>query len=272
MESGPPLWPLFLLLSLLLLTTDNKGLRLSPAAISQSACSSPPRIRRAGRVPVPLVDYRRQSFPSSRVIRWRTTQTRTSQDDQGEGVHCINPKLEKPLHRRNPIAKALLMLTACTFKALLGVYNNVKIHNGERLIRAVEGRENGTGLFTVSNHASMLDPAIVASMYPWHRDLDMPHWPPWTLCTDSFFRVHPLIAFWLKSGKAMPITRASPKGMKQKYLRDFFDRLNAGEWCHVYPEGKITQPWRCCFSSSSSSPISFTTNMYLSQFNIFLYV
>jgi len=155
-----------------------------------------------------------------------------------------NVMKEEPLHKRRIDAKALLLLTGITFNTLLGGLNRVKVHHGERLINAVERRPNGTGLFTVSNHASMLDPAIIAAMYPWQRDMSFPQWPPWTLCTDTFFDSHPSIAFWLTAGKAMPITRASPKGLKQRYLRDFRDKLDAGEWCHLYPEGKITQPWR----------------------------
>jgi len=143
-------------------------------------------------------------------------------------------------------ARATLLLTGKVFQFLLGMLNTVEVHHGERLVSAVENRQNGTGLFTVSNHASMLDPAILAAMYPWDRDPDrtLQYWPPWTLCTDVFFKVNPILSFWLTAGKAMPITRASPRGLKQKYLRDFHDKLDAGDWCHMFPEGKITQPWR----------------------------
>eukprot|EP00468_Gymnochlora_sp_CCMP2014_P001216 CAMPEP_0167740418 /NCGR_PEP_ID=MMETSP0110_2-20121227/265_1 /TAXON_ID=629695 /ORGANISM="Gymnochlora sp., Strain CCMP2014" /LENGTH=322 /DNA_ID=CAMNT_0007624307 /DNA_START=3 /DNA_END=971 /DNA_ORIENTATION=- len=166
------------------------------------------------------------------------------QDSTTSIVSTPTTILKPPLHVQHSGARLTLLSTGCLLKLLIGVANTVEIHHAHRLKNVVENRPPGVGLFTVSNHASMADPAIIANMYDWSQDLSCPQWPPWTLCTDTFFRVHPLLSFWLEAGKAMPITRASPKGLKQEYLRDFRDRLNAGEWCHLYPEGKITQPWR----------------------------
>ena len=32
--------------------------------------------------------------------------------------------------------------------------------------------------------------------------------------------------------------------MEQPMFDDFFNKLNDGGWCHIFPEGRVRQPWR----------------------------
>lgn len=49
----------------------------------------------------------------------------------------------------------------------------------------------------------------------------------------------------------MPLNRAG--SIEQTYLRDFFERLSSGSWCHIFPEGKIFQNWR--FAVENNTPV-----------------
>jgi len=218
----------------------------APVRPGSSGVSLSGRMKSASDVSRRLVGVKIRAAPSPTRKRSAVLRRSSFEISPDKIVRRSRPhRAEPPLHAKNFGARIILVMTGWLFKWIVGFFNSVEVHHAERLIEAVNNRPNNTGLFTVSNHASMLDPAIIAAVYPWEERQDeaLKQWPPWTLCTDSFF-ANPVSRFWLSAGKAMPITRASPKGLKQKFLKDFKDKLDAGEWCHMYPEGKITQPWR----------------------------
>jgi len=218
----------------------------SPARPMNLARPLATRINSASAISRQLVEARIRIAPSPNRKRSAVSRRHSFEISPDEIVGRSQMRRgEPPLHAKHFGARIILVMTGWLFKWLLGFFNTVKVHHAERLIDAVHNRANNTGLFTVSNHASMLDPAIIAAVYPWEESKEetLKQWPPWTLCTDSFF-ANPVARFWLSAGKAMPIKRASPKGLRQKFLKDFKDKLDDGEWCHMYPEGKITQPWR----------------------------
>mmetsp|Transcript_15109 Transcript_15109/g.19917 ORF Transcript_15109/g.19917 Transcript_15109/m.19917 type:complete len:381 (-) Transcript_15109:431-1573(-) len=135
----------------------------------------------------------------------------------------------------------IICLTGFIFVILLRVLNRTKIHNYETLEKLMLEREEGKGLFSYSNHHSMLDdPGLPALMMPW---LTMP-WKKmrWNLCNDAMYFVHPVLTHIFRLGKGLPIKRT--QGPNQQYLKDFMLKLENKDWCHIFAEGKINQPWR----------------------------
>eukprot|EP00611_Tribonema_gayanum_P005178 TRINITY_DN1442_c0_g1_i2.p1 TRINITY_DN1442_c0_g1~~TRINITY_DN1442_c0_g1_i2.p1 ORF type:complete len:265 (-),score=35.27 TRINITY_DN1442_c0_g1_i2:243-1037(-) len=124
---------------------------------------------------------------------------------------------------------------------MLQVLNRVRVTNLSGLIRHVDHRPEGTPLLTVSNHMSVLDdPGLWGAILPFWRL--GPRKMRWSLCTDDvYFAVKPLVPFY-RLGNALPIKRRLP--MEQPMFETFFKKLEQGGWCHIFPEGRVRQPWR----------------------------
>ncbi|CAM9269692.1 unnamed protein product [Choristocarpus tenellus] len=107
------------------------------------------------------------------------------------------------------------------------------------LLYSMNLRPDGEPLLTVANHASTLDdPALFAAMMPWDVTL-RPSRMRWTICSQEICFETAAIAAFFGCGKVLPIHRGG--GLDQKPLLDFARRLAAGDWCHVFPEGKTVQ-------------------------------
>jgi len=142
---------------------------------------------------------------------------------------------------RRAYRRFIICLTGLIFIFLLRVLNKTKVHNYKTLEKLMLERDEGVGLFTYSNHHSMLDdPGLPALFMPWHS---MP-WRKmrWNLCNTDMYFVHPVLTHIFRLGKGMPVSRF--EGPEQRYMRDFTEKLNNKDWCHIFAEGKIVQPWR----------------------------
>lgn len=119
-------------------------------------------------------------------------------------------------------------------KAFLTATTSVEIINLERMIAALE-RRPGQGLITVSNHvASLDDPMVTTALLPPQYLLE-PVSLRWTLCaTDRCFKNAALIPFF-RAGKVLPVDRGA--GVDQLRMRVARNRLQHGDWIHIFPEG-----------------------------------
>ncbi|CAN8061554.1 unnamed protein product [Agarophyton chilense] len=61
----------------------------------------------------------------------------------------------------------------------------------------------------------------------------------WGLCSLDICFQNTLISRTLRLGKALPIERRG--GVSQRYLTDAGQKLTAGDWVHIYPEGRVSQ-------------------------------
>ncbi|KAK9837621.1 hypothetical protein WJX74_001596 [Apatococcus lobatus] len=125
-------------------------------------------------------------------------------------------------------------------KFVLQVCNRMDIKDHARLTQLVMHRPPGTGLITVSNHASTFDdPGLLSALLPWHY-----FWSEgqhggvrWSLCArDICFRGWFLSQFFL-NGKVLPIDRGG--GMQQPIMNVAARQVQRGKWLHVFPEGKL---------------------------------
>ncbi|CAM9718566.1 unnamed protein product [Discosporangium mesarthrocarpum] len=150
---------------------------------------------------------------------------------------------------RSPLRKSLdttlsmftILCTGLIFRLLLAGLNRVECRNREVLLDAVLNRGGAQGLLTVSNHVSVYDdPGLWAAIIPfWRTGVEKMRW---SLCTDDIYFSNKRLSSVLKAGKTLPIKRRL--GMEQRYLQDFFNKLEAGDWGHIFAEGAIRQPWR----------------------------
>jgi len=126
-------------------------------------------------------------------------------------------------------------------KLLMGSLERIHAYHLDRLHEAVMSRPRNTPLLTVSNHKSVMDdPFLLAWMLP-TRTLLHPETMRYGLCAvDICFRSKWLNHFFT-AGKVLPIRRGG--GLNQPELYRAAEKLAAGAWLHVYPEGRVSQ--RC---------------------------
>ena len=111
--------------------------------------------------------------------------------------------------------------------------NRLEIEGVERF-DALHDR-GARGLLTFSNHVSMFDdPLLLANLgLPKYSDIR------WVAADALNFFGSPWKAWLFKAGKAVPVVRGG--GVDQPGLLFLLERLKAGEWVHVFPEGKRTR-------------------------------
>jgi monolysocardiolipin acyltransferase len=126
-------------------------------------------------------------------------------------------------------------------KLLMGSLERIHAYHLDRLHEAVTARPPNTPLLTVSNHKSVMDdPFLLAWLLP-IRTLLHPSEMRYGLCAvDICFRSRWLNHFFT-AGKVLPIRRGA--GLNQPELYRAAEKLAAGAWLHVYPEGRVSQ--RC---------------------------
>ncbi|MCA9490286.1 MAG: 1-acyl-sn-glycerol-3-phosphate acyltransferase [Myxococcales bacterium] len=125
---------------------------------------------------------------------------------------------------------APIVTLAC--RGLIQGVNRLVLHDGHVLKNArKDAKERSRGILTVSNHVSLFDdPWLMACLAkPRWKDL---RWIP--VDALNFFSTDAK-AWFFGAGKGVPIIRGG--GIDQPAMRFLAERLQAGEWVHVFPEG-----------------------------------
>ena len=134
-----------------------------------------------------------------------------------------------------------ITITSSLFTSLLRSFNTVDLVDLEKLHEHVRGpRPASAPLVTVFNHCSMLDdPGLMSMLAP----REFLTWPArgmrWGVCTENICFTNPVHAVWTGLGRGLPIRRGG--SIYQKGVATLQEKVNAGEWVHVFAEGRVWQ-------------------------------
>eukprot|EP00741_Cyanophora_paradoxa_P000118 tig00000057_g113.t1 len=146
--------------------------------------------------------------------------------DEGSELHTAFDRLMRPL---------LIGVVGAACKTVMSVFNNTETHGIDKFMEAVHNRPAGVPLITVSNHITALDdPLVPGLLLPFQTIIDSKA-VRWTLCaTDRCFKNRFMTEFF-KYTKVLPVKRGA--GLDQAGMGVALDKLNRGDWLHVFPEG-----------------------------------
>lgn len=133
----------------------------------------------------------------------------------------------------NPVNRLMAFITINLSKFILTKVNTTEIEGAERFYALRE--RGGRGLLTFSNHVSLFDDPMLTSLF---------HKGKWSeirwIATDAlnFFGSRPM-SFVFSGGKGVPVVRGA--GFNQPGFAFLRDRLDDGQWVHIFPEGGRTR-------------------------------
>ncbi len=136
--------------------------------------------------------------------------------------------------------EVFLVVFPSIFSAILHGGSRVEFLDRYKLDAFVnEPRPSGVPLITVANHASTMDDPLLMSAIMPSTVLGRAERMRWGVCTEDIcFASAPTAAF-MGLGKALPVKRGG--SIYQKGLATLQDKVNMGEWVHVFPEGRCWQ-------------------------------
>jgi 1-acyl-sn-glycerol-3-phosphate acyltransferase len=109
-----------------------------------------------------------------------------------------------------------------------------------KLDRFISYPRNGQPLITVSNHISLVDdPSGMSTLVP-HSVRMSANKMRWGVCSEGECNTRGTFFATLASvGNTLPIQRGA--GLYQQGMSAISDKLDQGEWVHLFPEGRIWQ-------------------------------
>ncbi|XP_031370494.1 tafazzin homolog isoform X1 [Apis dorsata] len=114
--------------------------------------------------------------------------------------------------------------------------NRTTVYNKHIINRALDERPKNVPLITVSNHHSCFDdPGIWASLDL--RYLMDRRKIRWSLAAHDICFTNSWHSYFFMLGKCIPVIRGG--GVYQEAMDFCIEKLAAGEWIHVFPEGKV---------------------------------
>lgn len=152
-------------------------------------------------------------------------------------VDWIFPKLRKPYRFCWNIASSLTVVAVGIFsKIFLEWLNTTKVYNQEVISKALDKRPKNIPLITVSNHHSCFDdPGLWASL-KWRHLLNR-NTMRWSLAAHDICFTNTIHSYFFMLGKCVPVIRGN--GVYQEAINFCIEKLNKGEWVHVFPEGRV---------------------------------
>ncbi|XP_023218748.1 tafazzin-like isoform X1 [Centruroides sculpturatus] len=146
------------------------------------------------------------------------------------------PNMNKPPKLFNIGSRIVIPAVGIISKIMTGWLNNVVVYNRHVLIDAIENRPENVPLITVSNHHSCLDDPMLWGILDW-KHLFNSKVMRWSGAAHDICFTKEWHSKFFALGKTFPIRRGD--GVYQKAMDFCLERLNAGNWIHFFPEGKV---------------------------------
>jgi len=127
-------------------------------------------------------------------------------------------------------------------KVWMQYLNTTEVHNHENWIRAVRDREKGRPLLTICNHTSNIDDPLLFGLLPFQLAFS-PSSLRWGLGAHNVCFKKPSHGTFCALSRIIPVIRGG--GVYQRGVDMILEKMDKGEWAHVFPEGKVnmTQEW-----------------------------
>ncbi|KAJ8086203.1 Lyso-phosphatidylcholine acyltransferase [Marasmius tenuissimus] len=118
---------------------------------------------------------------------------------------------------------------------------SVSVSGLQNLSKALESddRTNGCGIVTVCNHISTLDDPLTWGILP-ARYYFKSRLTRWTLGASDIMFTNPVFSAFFRKGQVLETFRG--KGIYQPAVETAIEKLNKGDWIHLFGEGKVNQP------------------------------
>ncbi len=156
---------------------------------------------------------------------------------RGGGLDRLDARDRKAVARFKPGASLLYRFIAqsvlVTSRLVMQGLNRVEIEGQERF-DALQDR-GGRGLLTLSNHVALYDDPLLLACFarlPYHRQR-------WVAADATNFFGNAFKGVFFSGGRVVPVVRGG--GFDQLGFRFLGERLLAGDWVHVFPEGGRTR-------------------------------
>ncbi|KAG8822536.1 hypothetical protein FRC19_005728 [Serendipita sp. 401] len=146
-----------------------------------------------------------------------------------------------PLPLPNPFVSALTVGVVGTLsKAFLNLACRTNVTGAEHLYKAWEDARKceKKGILTVANHISVMDDPLMWGILPL-RSFFSNRTSRWTLGARDIMFTNPIYSAFFANGKVIDTIRGG--GRFQDAVDTAIERLDAGDWVHIFPQGFVRQ-------------------------------
>ncbi|GBP67681.1 Tafazzin homolog [Eumeta japonica] len=153
----------------------------------------------------------------------------------GYDIGWIIPRLRDPGRLWSCASSITVAVVGLFSKLIIEWLNKTTVYNREGLGRALR-RPAGVPLITVSNHHSCFDdPGLwgVLDASTLIRGSRM----RWSLAAHDICFTNKMHSYFFSLGRCVPVVRGA--GVYQPALDFCLERLQAGDWVHIFPEGRV---------------------------------
>ncbi|RKP26880.1 acyltransferase-domain-containing protein, partial [Syncephalis pseudoplumigaleata] len=135
-------------------------------------------------------------------------------------------------------SRATLLSVGLASKGFLSAAVRSRVYGLESLVQLLCDVRRTRPVITVANHASSLDDPLLWGYLPTAM-LARPTHVRWSLGAKEVCHKNAILDQFFQLGKTLPVVRGD--GIYQPAINFALDRLNDGEWIHVFPEARINQ-------------------------------
>ncbi|XP_043520938.1 tafazzin isoform X2 [Frieseomelitta varia] len=151
-------------------------------------------------------------------------------------IKWIIPKLRNTSSLWNIASSITFVAVGIFSKIIIEWLNRTTVYNKQIINQALEKRPRNVPLITVSNHHSCFDdPGIWATLNL--KCLMNRRKMRWSLAAHDICFTNIWHSYFFMLGKCIPVIRGA--GVYQEAMDFCIEKLAAGDWVHVFPEGKV---------------------------------